>query len=213
MGDKESKHILAAILILTIVSSFYFAIQGEVIQIIEAFVFSTLIILVSVLAKELSASSLDAQVSHSIWQVKRYGFPEHWKLKSPVPAGLIFPIFFSLITIGIFKFSAILTYEASALKRRAAKRFGTRSFTHLTEFHNALIGASSILALLVLAIIVYAFQVPEIFYLAKLSVYYALANLVPISKLDGTQIYFGSRILYSVIALVTLLMTAAALLL
>ena len=37
--------------------------------------------------------------------------------------------------------------------------------------------------------------------------------MVPFSKLDGTQIYFGSRVLWSILAVMTLICTMYALLL
>ena len=95
-----------------------------------------------------------------------------------------------------------LTYETRALKHRAAKRFGYYSFTEVTDWDNGLIGATGIIALLVLSIVGYIMGYELLF---KMAAFYALMNMLPISNLDGTQIFFGSRIIWSVLALICLI--------
>jgi len=211
MKQREISHIIAAILVLTVVVGFSFALKQEYFKIIQAFLFSAIIILVSVFSKKLMANSLDADVEHEIWQWQRYGLKHFQKMKRKLPIGIFLPILATLFSIGIVKLTAILTYETRALKRRAAKRFGFYSYKEMTDWHNGLIGATGIVSILALAIIAYLLPI-NIEYLSKLAVYYAFWNLIPLAKLDGTQIFFGSKLVWTALALITTIFTALALL-
>ncbi len=212
MKNREFLHILGAIILFSMIGALSFLIEGRWDILPLVFLFAVIIILVSVFAKKLMAYALDADVEHEIWNVSRYGIKKHQKLEKEIPGGIIFPIFLSIFSLGLIKFPAFLTYEAGALKRRAAKRFGVYSFTELTEWHNGLIGTAGIVAVLILGIIAY-FLPFNLEYFSKLSAYYALSNLIPISKLDGSQIFFGSRVLWTALALITLIISLYAMIL
>lgn len=204
MKNHEFPHIIIAIVILTIVAGFSFIIKAQWNNLASASAFSTIIIVLSILTKKLTAHFLDANVEHELWQMQNFGFRKKFQLKKPIPAGIIFPLILSLFSLGLIKFSAILTYETRALKYRASKRFGFYSFKEMTDWHQSIIGASSTLAILILAIVTYLLPY-NLEYLSKLAIYYAFWNLLPISKFDGTQIFFGSRILWSVLFTVTVI--------
>lgn len=209
MKLSEFLNILAAVVLFTIVGSFAFLTESQWTLLPQIFFFSAVIIFASVFAKKLMARLLDADVEHELWKVSRYGYKQHQHLKKEMPAGIIFPLIITLFSLGWAKFSAFLTYEARALKRRAAKRFGFYSFTEITEWHNGVIGAAGIVVVFIIAIIAY-FLPWNLEYLAKLSVFYALSNMLPISKLDGIQIFFGSRVLWTVLAIITAIFTSYA---
>jgi hypothetical protein len=78
----------------------------------------------------------------------------------------------------------------------------------MTDWHNALIGAAGIVAVLILSIISYL--IPWSDSLWRLSAYYAFWNMIPLSNLDGTQIFFGSRVLWSTLAIVVAIFTVYA---
>lgn len=200
MKASEFSHILAAIVVLTAVAGFSFGVAGEWENIAKVFAFSVVIISVSVFAKKIAAFLLDADVEHEIWQMSRYGFKSSWHLEKAVPAGVIFPLFFSVFSLGAIKFMGTLTYETRALKYRAAKRFGFYSYKEMTDLHNGLIGAAGIFFVLLLAIIVYLLPASNMEYFSKMAAFYAFSNIIPFSKLDGMQIFFGSRILWVVLA-------------
>lgn len=211
MKYSELSHILAAIIILTVVIGFSSALDSNWQAVGISLVFSIIIIAVNVLSKKFMANSLDSDVEHRIWSLSRYGLKKHQKFKKPWPLGIILPLIVTLFTIGTFKLMTLLTYETRALKRRAARRFGIYSFKEMTDWHNAIIGATGIISLLVLSIVLYLLPFSGLEYLAKLAIYYSFFNMLPISNLDGTQIYFGSRILYSVLAIITIIFTVLAL--
>lgn len=208
MKLSEYLHILAAIVILTAIAGLQFAISAEWTEIAKVFLFSSIIILVSVSSKKIIANLLDLDVEHRIWMFERFGWKADWKFKKEIPAGIILPLIISIFTLGLVKFSAIMTYETKATKYRAAKRFGFYSFSEITEGHNAMVGAVGIAAILALAFIAYF---PGFEYLSKMAIFYAISNMIPVSSLDGTQIFFGSRVLYVTLLVISLIFFAYAL--
>lgn len=210
MKQSEFSHILSAIIILTIIASFSSLLKAEWQIIPIILVFSIIIIAIHVFTKKLTAYLLDSNVEHEIWQMQNFGFKKSYQLKKPIPAGIIFPLVVTILSLGTIIFSPILTYETRALKHRASKRFGFYSFREMTDWHNALIGASSIFALILLTIISYLLPY-NLETLSKLSIYYAFWNLLPISKLDGTQIFFGSRVLWTILTTIVVIAVFLAL--
>jgi Zn-dependent protease len=211
MKESEFSQIVLAIIVLTIVIGFSFGIQGDINKLAQSFFFSIIIILVAVFSKKLVALLLDCDVEHKIWRFSQYGLRAHQHLKKEAPAGIIAPLIITILSLGFIKAPTILTYETRALKRRAAKRFGYYSYTEMTDWHNGLIGAAGIFAVLLLALLSYLLPT-NLEYLAKVASFYAFFNMLPISNLDGTQIFFGSRVLWSVLAIITLIFTSYALL-
>ena len=215
MRKDEWAQILAGVLILFVVIVFGFVLEGNWFGVLKGFVFAFLIIGVHVFSKKWAAGLLDCDVEHKIWGFYRYGFKAHHHFKKEIPAGVIVPLFmlfFSVIFLWpagiLIKFMGILTYEARALKSRAARRFGPYSYTELTEWHNGLIGIVGIVGLMFLAVIAYFIGYSD---LSVLVAYYMFWNMLPISNLDGTQIFFGNRIVWIVLEIVTLLFVAYAL--
>lgn len=207
MKYSEFNNVVIAIIILTAIGSFGFALNSEWNLVAWTLLFSAIIILVSVFSKKIIAYMLDSGVEHEVWSVYRYGWKPGWHFNKPIPAGIILPLFFSLFSLGAIKFANILTYETRALKYRAARRFGSYSFTEMTDWHNGIIGVAGIIGILILSIIAYFTNFE---YLAKLSIYYAFWNMIPISNSDGTQIFFGSRVLWAILASITLIFTIYA---
>lgn len=209
MNTKEISTLLIALVTLTIIISFKSLLAGNIQYLGTAPLFAFLILLVNIGAKKWAAYSLDADVEHDLWYGARYGLKPGWKLEKKIPLGIIVPLAITAFSLGVAKCMTILSYETSALKRRAARRFGYYSFTEMTDWHNALVGAAGIIGVLILAII--AYTIPALDGLTSLAVYYAFWNMIPWSKLDGAQIFIGSRILYTTLALLTLALTIATL--
>ncbi len=208
MKEKEIIHILIGILVVAIVISISPAIGGNFKFLGTAIVFSGILIGVNISAKKFAAHLLDSDVEHEIWQWSRFGFKPSWRFKKTIPLGIILPLIISIYSLGIIKLLTPLTYETRALKRRAAKRFGAFSFTEMTDWHIALVGASGIVALLLVSFISYWYSGLET--LSKFAAFYAFSNMIPFSKLDGSQIFFGSKVLWATLAIITLIFTAYA---
>jgi hypothetical protein len=207
MDTREVTHILLAIVVMAIVVSFTSLLKLQFTALGVAMLFSAIIIVVNVAAKKWAANSLDADAKHEIWIFSRFGFKLDQHTKKPVPFGVILPLALAAISLGTIKCFTLSTYQTSALTRRAAKRFGHYSFTEMTQWHHALIGAAGIVASLLLSFI--AYFIPGLEGLPKLAAFYAFWNMIPISSLDGTHIFFGSRVLYAALAILTIIITLA----
>lgn len=211
MNESETMQILIAIIVLGLISGASYIISLDVVSLSVVVGFSAIVILGNIIGKKIMASRLDADIEHEIWRMQRYGFSVSSKLEKSVPFGVILPLFISVISLGTVNMMTLLTYETRALKRRAAKRFGPFSFTEMTDYHNSLVGAAGIIATLFIAFVCYF--IPGASVLGRMATFYAFWNMIPFSKLDGTQIYFGSRVVWAMLAVVTLIFTMYALLL
>jgi Zn-dependent protease len=201
MEREEIGHIIAAILIFTAILAFGHVIDSDYGYLGMAFVSAAIIIVTNIFGKKAMAYMLDADVEHRIW-VSNYKLTSKGprELKRPFPTGIVLPLVLALVTLGYLKVAAFLNYETSAKKIRAAKRFGYYSYTEITEWHNALIGAAGIVVTLAVLVITYFSGFEPI---AKAAALYAFWNMVPASKLDGTQIFFGSKILWTLLAILS----------
>jgi len=208
MKASEWYHVLFAVILFTIVFGFEAIINNDWFILSKTFFFAVLILITIVLVRKYFAYQLDSGVEHKLWKMQRFGFMVNRKLKSEAPVGILLPLFLSVFSLGLIKFCSFLTYETHTLKTRAAKRFGFYAFSEMTEWHNGVIGATGIITALLLSIIGYIAD-PS-FIMLKMSVYYAFVNMFPISNLDGTQILFGSRVLYFTLMTITLIFTAYA---
>lgn len=215
MKEKEIIHIIIAILVLSIIISFSKIIKNDIAYLGTAILFAFIIIGVNIASKKVVANLLDSDIEHSIWFWSRYGLKPGYHIgypaEKPIPAGVLLPLILTAFSIGFIKFPTILTYETSALKRRVAKRFGYYSFTEVTDWHIAVIGGAGIVATLILSFVCY--WIPSLEELARISAFYAFFNLIPFSKLDGAQIYFGSRVLWTALAIISAIFAGYALLL
>lgn len=211
MNESETMQILIAIIVLGLISGAGYIISFDVVSLSVVVGFSAIVILGNIIGKKIMASRLDADIEHEIWRMQRYGFSVSSKLEKSVPFGVILPLFISVISLGTVNMMTLLTYETRALKRRAAKRFGPFSFTEMTDYHNSLVGAAGVISTLFIAFVCYF--IPGASVLGRMATFYAFWNMIPFSKLDGTQIYFGSRVVWAMLAVVTLIFTMYALLL
>ena len=176
----------------------------------EAIVFAFIILLVTVAAKKAMALMLESEVEHQLWTLSQWGLHKQDHFKKPLPIGILLPVIVSLFSFGAVKLMAVLTYETTPKKTRAVRAFGTHTYSSMTDWHNALIGAAGITSVLLLALFAY-FLPYNAEPLARLAIFYACSNMLPISKLDGIQILFGSRVLWVTLAVITIIFTGYAL--
>jgi len=176
------------------------------------YIFISIIIIFSlnIFAKKITSNYFDSEIEIKLWEIQRYGFKPHKKFKRPFPAGAFFPILFAFFTFGYVKFMGSLIFDVKAKVHRAAKRHGLYTFSEMTEYHIGLIAAAGIAINLVAAVISYLIGQPEF---ARLSIWFAFSNMIPISELDGNKIFFGSKVLWSFLAAITLVGATYALLL
>ena len=101
---------------------------------------------------------------------------------------------------GWIKCFTFLQFSATALPSKVVKKYGRKRFAGIMDWDDALLVFWSTVPLLLLALILKGY-LPE---LSKLSIYYALWNLIPIGQLDGSRLFFGSRVLFIFTWVITL---------
>ncbi|PIN93014.1 hypothetical protein COU54_04650 [Candidatus Pacearchaeota archaeon CG10_big_fil_rev_8_21_14_0_10_31_24] len=212
-SSSELIPILIAIITLTIIISFKDLFSQNLSNLSKYFLSSIIIILIAVFSKKISANFLELNVTHKTWFVSRWGHKIQDTLKTPAPFGIILPLILSLFSLGSIKLMTLLTYETTQKSQRNVKMFQhVAPYTEQTDFHIMLVGASSIVSLLILSLIL--FLIPSnstLLMLGKFSTFYALSNLMPFSRLDGAHIFYGSRSWWFTLATISILLFIYAL--
>ena len=159
-------------------------------------------ILINVFAKKGFAYYIDSEIEIKIWEIKRYGFKPHQRFKRAFPAGIFFPIMISAFTYGSLMWLGSLVFEVKPKIYRAAKKHGLYSFSEMTEFQIGLIAIAGVVANLLFAVIGYFLGWGEF---ARLNIWFAFFNILPISDLDGSKIFFGDLVLWSLITSIVII--------
>lgn len=166
-----------------------------------------IILAVYVAGKKIMAWYLESQEEIKILTFQRYGWYERSYLRAKVPIGIILPFALSILSLGWIKWFAVLESDVQGTTARAARRHDYYSYSELTEWHLALISAAGILGMFIIAIVSYLINYPE---LSRLSIYFAAFNMLPLGKLDGTRVFFGSRPLFTILWILILIGLAYA---
>lgn len=199
--DKGSKEILIILLTAIILGSSvsYMTNQAYLISIIAFFA----IIVANIIVKKLIAYHFESDITIKPWSIYRFGLRKDAHFKEPVPMSWV-PILFTLLTNGAIWWLAILQFDVKARPERVAKRHGLYRFTEMTEWHIGMIAFLGIITNLIIGIISYTLGLE---FFAKLNIYYAAWSLVPIGNLDGTKVFFASRSLWIITAIIVAIAT------
>jgi hypothetical protein len=199
-----NKKELSWIVITIIISAFIFSLHKNPSEIPTNIFFGviifSIIILTNTISKKLASGNYSINIEYDIWTFQRYNFPEKSKLKKPFPIGLVLPFFLAFISLGYIECFTFLQYNYENMpKKRLLKQRGLTRKTEINEGDLAATSAWGFVSLLVLAIItsIIHFNFPDLFIfgeIAKYSIVYGIWNLLPISNLDGTRLFFGSFI-------------------
>ncbi len=207
---EESYHIIFAIIVLTFAVLYNPVIIGnfEYGLLFLSLIFISIIVLGNVLTKKICAYYFESEISVKNWMWERYGFKRHEYFKTPIPLGIILSFVAAILSKGTFIWMAILESDAQGTSARASKRHGIYRFTELTESNLSFILASGVVFNLLLSIIAYLANLPQ---LGRWSIFYATYSLIPFGALDGTKIFFGSRVLWFALVVITLIFLSYAL--
>jgi len=197
-----NKKEIIAIIVTTIILGFAISL----LQSFETFLYTSamvlIIILLNTFAKKISSFYLDSKIEVGIWEMKRYWYRSHDKLKKPFPIGAFLPIITTILSLGYFVWMASLVFDVKTKVHRAAKRYGLYTFSEMTEYHMGIIAATGVAVNLIFAIIGYLIGLHEF---ARLNIYFAFFNMIPLGNLDGNKIFFGNLVMWSFLAIVTLI--------
>lgn len=193
LNSKEIASLLIITLVLGVSISFLKGTQAFLNTLMAIF----LVLLINTSAKKIASIQVDSEIEIKPWEIRQYGFKKHSYFKKPFQAGIFFPIIFSVLSLGNFIWMASLVFDVKPKIYRAAKRHGLYSFSEMTEYHIGFIAAIGIVANLLFAVIGYFIGFPDF---ARLNIYLAAFNMIPLSDLDGNKIFFGSLVLWSFLA-------------
>ncbi|MEM3112895.1 MAG: hypothetical protein QXI33_00530 [Candidatus Pacearchaeota archaeon] len=199
---EESYHILFAIIVLTFAVVYGQALNQTLtyITLFLSLIFISIILVGNILTKKISAYYFESELYVKIWMWERYGFKRHEYLNTPIPLGILLSAIIALITKGFFIFMAVLESDAEGTSARASKRHGIYRFTELTENNLGMILASGVVFNLLLAVFAY---LADLSLLGRWSIFYAAYSLLPFGSLDGTKIFFGNRVVWFTLAVIT----------
>jgi hypothetical protein len=165
--------------------------------------FSAIIILTSVLAKKIASQFYSIEIEHSAWSLKQWWWTKRSYFKKPLPVGLVFPFFFSIMSLGLIKPFTLLEFNSkNIVKKRILRQSGANRRYEINETDLAFTALWGFLSLVVLAIIASFFNQPEI---TKYSIYYGIWNLIPFGSLDGSKIFFGSFFSWLILLIIYLI--------
>ncbi len=159
----------------------------------------SIVVLLNILAKKVTSFYLESEINIGLWEFQRYGLSPNEHFKKPFVAGTFLPLISKILLFPIqnFVWMASLVFEVKPSVYRAARKHGLYTFSEMTEDHIGLIAASGIAMNILFAILGYFIEFPEF---ARINLYYALFNILPISNLDGNKIFFGNNTLWSFLA-------------
>ncbi len=195
--------IILSIIILAFSNSF---INSELF--LKSLLFFTIILFVYITSKKLTAYYYESEQEIKIWSFQRFGYYKRSYFKNPIPIGIILPFLLSFMFLGQVIWFAVTQSETKPTKSRAVKKHQTSSYSEMSEWHIAVINCWGFISLILLFLIAYIINQPQ---LAKLSIYFAVFNLLPLGKLDGTKLLFGSKVLYFIIFVLTIIFLLASL--
>ncbi|MEM3074323.1 MAG: hypothetical protein QW727_00040 [Candidatus Pacearchaeota archaeon] len=202
LNKNEILSIIVVVIVLVFVVNLKMSINGKINYgfIFISSMFILLIILTNIITKKFAAEYFESKLDVKIWDLKRYGFRREKYFKKPLPAGIIVPFLTSIISAGNFLWFACFESNIESTSARASKRHEIYKFTEMTDLHMSLIISSGVIANLILAIIAYLINIPE---LAKWNIYFAAYSLIPLGNLDGTKIFFGKIQIWFALVIIT----------
>ena len=163
-------------------------------------IYPAIIILTNVITKKYAANYFNIKITYTIWGLRQYWFTTKSHFKKSVPMGLILPFFLSFFSLGLIKTLTFLQFDYENNERkRIFKKSGRIRRQELNETDPAYTAAWGFYALILLAILAAILNLPV---LTRLSLYYGAWNLLPISNLDGTKLFFGNLFNWTVLAII-----------
>lgn len=200
MKGKE----IISIVVVTIIIAFSITLAKDLTLFLYALLGVFVLIIANSLAKKVTAYFLESEIDIGIWEFRKWGYKGGQNFQKGFPAGAFFPLVSKIFLFPLngFVWMASLVFDVRAKVYRAAKRHGIYAFSEMTEEHIGLIAAAGIFINLLLALTGY---LAGFMLFAKMNIWFAFFNLIPISNLDGNKIFFGNLVLWSFLAIVTLI--------
>ncbi len=170
-----------------------------------------IIILVNIVAKDITAYYFDGELELDLFSKKIEKKNIDRKKKKNIqiiPLGIILPPFLSIWSNWNITWLAPLTFDVKRTPFQSSRRHGLDKYYDISEYHIGLTAAAGIIANIILGVLLYNLNYPNI---AKLSIYFAMFNMIPFFGLDGEKILFGSKIIWKITTAITVIAVLATL--
>jgi hypothetical protein len=204
---QEIKTIVLAAIILGIIFGFndkkdVFQLSHWLTNLIVQIILSLIFLLIFVYVTKRYSYKRGFISQFTLWRIKRYGFApsNHFKNKG-IAAGIIIGLFLALASYGKTFFSAILMPNFSYKKaHRAGKKFEAPS-----ELEISMASLTGPMTLTILGILLTAFNNTAINNLSLIPFSIAFSSMIPISRLNGTYVYFcaPAKYIFSMVLIIT----------
>ncbi len=192
MGLIEKNEIWALVISVLIIT-FILGFQDFTISaFISGFLMAIILLFIFISAQKIVAYFLDCEINFKLWTFRRYWIRWQDKLDWDFPIFVVVPLLLSVLSNGILKWTALLGFEMKTTEKRVSHRF-----YELKEFDLALVASSGVLAILIFSLFLKIFSSSSF---AAIASWFALLNLIPLGKLNGTKIFFGSKGLWVFLA-------------
>lgn len=200
LGKKEIFNLLLSALVLGFVFSFRdwgpgeaFILNIGIINLVRSTVITIVVLSIYLLVNKLVAYRNGCISTYGIWGIERYWFRKKHVFRKPFKSlkiGIILSILLAILSNGYIRFAAIGHTTLTEIRRLQIGK----AYKHVTGYKTAIIHLSGPLTLVFLATILSSVEALSRFVIIAYSV--ALFSMIPISKLDGAKIFFGSPALY-----------------
>ena len=198
-----NKNEILSIIAITIILAFMISVTNLSELFLYSLIFVFIIILLNIITKKIVSSFFNSEIEVKLWKFKRYGFEKKSIFKTVFQAGIFMPIIITGFSFArIPTWMASLVFEVKPKMHKTKKTHDIYNFSEMTDSQIGIIAATGIIINLVAAVISYFIGFENF---TKLSIYFMLYNLIPISELDGNKIFSGSIVLWSFLASIVLI--------
>ena len=212
---KEMFYFLVASIVVGYLFAFKQLLTGNLSPWLNYSILAFIMIILNALACELAVLRFGCDAEYRLWGTQNIPWTvkkllshlrEKERFKKEVPLWLIVPLVCIFVTLGLVKWLAVLVFEAVPVHLSRMKK--GRLYAELTEWDLALIASLGPLVSVLLAVvskIISGDLASGIFFdFAKMNIWYALFNLLPLSDFNGAKIFYGSKILWAFLFIFTL---------
>jgi len=201
-SKKEIKHISLASLVLALVFGFDDKAPTFVlVHWLSNYFYILILVLIALLVHEcahkLVAKKYNYKTEYSLWEIKRYGFARKAIAAKNIPIGILLALFFIFFSAALSNGSLLVPFAAVGTFTLIKTKVIGKTYSPVEEIKISLAGPLTNIAL---AIIFLPFQTFS-FINAVLAVY----DLLPLPSLDGSKIFFKSRIIFMFVFILALL--------
>ncbi len=193
----EIKHIFISTLIIGFIFSYN---NFTIVNWLRLTILAALTLIIGESVRKIIARRKGCETEYQLWQIKKYGITKsakfpikifNKKIKS-IYIGIILPLITVFLSIGYIKLMITGTSQAKeVILKRVSKKYA-----RITEFETAIIALAGPMTYILLALIFKSLSLPGFEPFIEMNYLLALYSMIPLSKLDGAKIFFGSLPLY-----------------